>query len=98
MNLDELKDFIVWWNKKFPYDYWWRKKHNIAFLSPEHREISLIAQRMEYEEDKMYEELLKNKEEYVPNTGDFLKASKNNDTNISEFIKKQRKALGISEE
>ena len=52
-----LTDFIYKWNIKFPLDYWYRKHHNIAFNSNEHREVSFFDIRMEYEEWHLFEEL-----------------------------------------
>lgn len=74
---DELKDFVIRWNTRFPYDRYVRKKHNIAFLSEEHKSMSFFASMMEYEEDMLFSELRKGdnedkKVEYIPNTGDWL--------------------------
>jgi hypothetical protein len=56
---DNLKSFIIKWNKKFPIDHWWRKKYNVPFGSKAHREMSLIDMMIDFEEDSMYEELRK---------------------------------------
>ncbi len=42
--------------------YWdraWRTKHNVAFLSPEHRVMSVLAIALEMTEDGMFEDYLK---------------------------------------
>lgn len=45
-----IKNFLIDWNK-FPIDYWWRHKHNVAFNSTAHREMSWIDMAIEYRED-----------------------------------------------
>lgn len=84
----ELREFIIRWNNKFPYDYWWRKKHNIALFSPEHKNCSFIAQRFEFEEDRLFSEVQKTKEDpkdqYIPNIGEWLKWEKSEDGTISQ--------------
>jgi hypothetical protein len=44
---------VVEWNRKFPLDLWWRRKHNIAFGSSSHNEVNLFDMRFEYEEDRL---------------------------------------------
>jgi len=73
--LQDLKDFVIQWNVDFPIDRWWRKKYSVAFNSPEHRAVSLIDMRFEWEEDELFEEI-NNKPEYKP--GDFLKKDRFN--------------------
>lgn len=51
-----LKDFIYKWNKNFPFDYFWRKKYNIAFNSPQHREMNLIDIKIDILEEKIIKE------------------------------------------
>lgn len=66
---------IISWNNRFPLDRWWRMKHKVAFLSQAHRESSFISQLIEFEEDKLFVQLTEQKEkiEYTPGTGDFLR-------------------------
>lgn len=47
---DEIKRFIFNWHE-FPFDYWWRKRYNIPFGSPTHREMNFIDMYIEYQED-----------------------------------------------
>lgn len=56
------RDFVENWNEKFPYDLWWRTKHNIPFGSKKHKESSPILQRIEFEEDSFFKEIKKQKE------------------------------------
>lgn len=75
---EDLKTFIVRWNNKFPLDRWWRKKHNIAFMSEEHKKCSFFSQLLEFEEDRMFREILEEERkevEYTPNIGEWLKDS-----------------------
>lgn len=80
MVIEDFKTFMIKWNNRFPIDRWWRKKHNVAFLSPEHRECSFLSQMMEFQEDQIFRKMEKEIEEdensqdkYVPNIGDWLK-------------------------
>ena len=84
--IDDVKDFVLNWNLRYPIDRWWREKHNISFNSEVHRVSSFIDQLIEFEEDKMFRELIKEElekgkedneerlvKEYVPGYGNFLK-------------------------
>lgn len=68
---ESIKKEIISWNNRFPVDKYWRQKHNIAFNSPAHREISFLDQLFEYYEEKIFEDHYKSKE-YRPNIGDWL--------------------------
>ena len=86
MRRSELIQGVVSWNNRFPLDRWWRIKHNVSFMSPEHRESSFIYQLLEFEEDKLYlkefqAEHEKNKDKYIPGIGDIFKAP----TTIEDF-------------
>lgn len=45
-----IRNFLINWNK-FPIDYWWRHKHNVAFGSIQHREMNWIDMAIEYREE-----------------------------------------------
>ena len=86
MRRSELIQGVVSWNNRFPLDRWCRIKHNVSFMSPEHRESSFIYQLLEFEEDKLYlkefqAEHEKNKDKYIPGIGDIFKAP----TTIEDF-------------
>lgn len=76
--LDRIESYIIRLNIDSPIDRWWRKKHNVAFNSAEHRAITIIDQYAEWYE----EHLLKESEERVKEVngdpymgeGDFLLA------------------------
>ena len=72
---EDVKNYIISWNYKFPIDRWWRKKYNKSFNSFDHRESSFLDQLIEFEEDKFFEEILK-QEDYTPGIGDWLKPQK----------------------
>lgn len=74
MTNDDIRDYIINWNIRFPVDRWWRKKYNIALNSVSHRESSFLDQLIEYEEDKFFNEF-ENQEEYKPGIGDWLKST-----------------------
>jgi len=69
-----IRDEILVWNTRFPYDRRWRKKYHVAFNSEAHRESSFLDQVFDIEEDLIFEELSQ-REDYVPNSGDWLKSS-----------------------
>lgn len=45
-----VDNFLFSWHQ-FPIDYWWRKKYNVPFGSPQHREMSFIDMFIEYQEE-----------------------------------------------
>lgn len=66
-----IEEEMVIWNAKFPVDRWYRKKYNIPFNSPKHRECSFIDQLREYTEEKLFLKI-QNQSEYEPNKGKFI--------------------------
>lgn len=48
--IEDVDNFILDWHR-FPLDYWWRKKHNIPFGSPQHRRMNFIDMLVEYREE-----------------------------------------------
>jgi hypothetical protein len=47
----DAKSFLFWWNNSFPLDYWYRKKFNLRFNSPEHRATSFVDMWLEKQEE-----------------------------------------------
>lgn len=45
----QIDDFLFNWHK-FTIDYWWRKKYNVPFGSPQHRAMNPIDMLIEYTE------------------------------------------------
>lgn len=103
MNNEELKGFIVRWNNMFPLDRWWRNKHKVPFLSEEHRKCSFFNQLIEFEEDKIFFELQKKKEEekkgekkvYHPNIGDWLNVDR--DISADDIITEEDQEIFLEE-
>lgn len=91
MKNEELRNKIIDWNIKFPIDRQWRKKYNIPFMSKAHRECSFLDQMFDLEEDKIFEEL-NNREDYVPNIGEFFKTN-NEPKTQDELIKEAQDEL-----
>jgi hypothetical protein len=57
---------VLHWSELYPFDYFYRKKYNIPFGSPEHRATNFILMVADlYEEDMIqeYKDSLKEKEE-----------------------------------
>lgn len=52
MNLQQRLDE---WHSKYPWDYLWRKKHNIAFGSKEHLESNFLFMKLDLMEDEKLE-------------------------------------------
>lgn len=75
MKIEDIKNFMIQWNRKFPVDRWWREKHKVSFLSTEHRETSFLTQLIEFTEDVYFQEEkeVEERENYIPNIGDYLK-------------------------
>lgn len=57
-----LRDFIVKWNNLFILDRWYRKKYNIPFNSSQHRELSPLDIRFEFEEELFFKAFNKKNE------------------------------------
>ncbi len=74
---EDIIDFIEQWNARYPIDFWWRRKHKVAFNSNKHRQHSMLDMRIEFEEDRLYEEQVENKvtsmsnkeRKYIPGRG-----------------------------
>lgn len=69
---NKIKRFILNWDARFPIDRWWRQKYNVPFNSPTHREFNFIDMYIEFVEDRMVKEMLR-EDVYIPGTGNFLK-------------------------
>ena len=71
MTRDDIRNYIVDWNIRFPIDRWWRKKYNQSLNSIRHRESNFLDQLIEWEEDQLFIEL-DNRAEYKPGDSDWL--------------------------
>ena len=88
-------DYVYYWNNNFWIDRWWREKHNISFLSSQHKDSNFVDMLFEWEEDQLYKRLIdetlekediKN-EEYIPGEGNWLKEQKIIELSDEEFNK-----------
>lgn len=96
-----IKDFVYKWNTTYPIDRWWRLKHKVAFNSPEHRVMSFIDMKIEWEEDCIFESLYK-ESEYKINQGKYMKESINDEVYLSDSekidkYKKEFKNIDLSQ-
>lgn len=91
LDVGSVKNFVMEWNTKFPVDRWWREKHGIAFNSVQHREVSIVDMRFEWEEDILYDKIL-NKQVYEVNQGNFFKEGGVVDErdSLKEFLEEER--------
>lgn len=77
--LEDLDAFIIRWNNKFPFDYWWRKKYGVPFNSDEHRSTCLIDMYYDYREEELLKRNLekvndrKERKKKYKETGSFLR-------------------------
>nr|DAI06547.1 MAG TPA: hypothetical protein [Herelleviridae sp.] len=103
MKRNELIQSVISWNTRFPIDRWWRIKHNVAFMSPAHRESSFIHQLMEFEEDKLFMKEVANDDadKYIPGIGEMFKTAQTHEAfldeaqrEIEEMIKLEGKQNG----
>lgn len=94
---DDIRQYIIEWDTRFPIDRWWRKKYTSAFNSPSHRESNFIDQLIEYEEDQLFQEL-DNQEEYIPNTGDWIKQQKVTQESLQDSINSFREEFNLEED
>lgn len=84
---EDIRDYIIDWNIRFPIDRQWRKKYNLAFNSPTHRESNFIDQLIDIEEDKFFDELY-TQQDYEPGAHDWIKVkdvSDNLESSIENF-------------
>lgn len=101
MNREELIQGVNCWNMKFPMDRWWRIKHNVAFMSPVHRECSFLHQLMEFEEDKLFSQAVKEEnlaDVYIPGVGDLFKTPQTQEAFLSEAQREIEELLKLEEE
>jgi len=90
LSLKAFKSFVYHWNNNYPVDRWWREKHKIPFNSLQHREFCFIDMFFEYQEDKIFAEIMSKREEkkdediYKPGYGDYLKKKKLTEKEIDE--------------
>lgn len=90
---ENIKDYILQWNFRFPYDRIWRKKYSLSFNSFGHRESNFLDQLFDIKEDELFEEL-QTREEYKPNTGNWLKPQESDNKSLEQEIEEFNKEFG----
>lgn len=88
---ESVKNFVLEWNTKFPIDRWWREKHAVAFNSAQHREVSIIDMRVEWEEDQLYNKIRLDGD-YIINSGDIFKKKEivGDEENLKQFLEEEK--------
>jgi len=85
-------EFITRWNNIYRYDYWWRQKHNVAFNSEQHRQVSPIDIAFEYFENSLANQTLqqfnddKDKQKVIKKTGQWIKVNEQQKQREKELI------------
>lgn len=90
---DEIDAFIINWNNRFPVDRWWRNKYKVAFGSEQHKQMNFITMFIDYEEEKVFRKIEKDKD---PDNVDMFANDKIQKLSKSE-IDKEFEDLDISE-
>lgn len=83
--MDSIQEFVRQWNYRFPVDYWWRRKHKVAFNSREHRISNFWDQMYEFHEDAMYKSF-QEENTYKPNENDWLNIKKEELARVEDGI------------
>jgi hypothetical protein len=68
---------VIWWNNTYIFDYWWRKKHNIPFMSNDHKNADAVDIIFEYIEDDMMKKLASNPKEEAVTEEPYVAGSSN---------------------
>jgi len=72
LKIQDIREFVVWWNNNFPIDLWWRKKHGVLFNSIEHRNSCFIDMICEFEEEKLINKYSKERKRAEEDEEDYL--------------------------
>jgi len=85
-SIQDIQEFILKWNNDYPIDRYWRKKYSIPFNSEQHRKMSLLDMRIDFEEDRLFDKSNEEKEErsvYIAGTNNYLR-KKNRFVKVSD--------------
>lgn len=87
-----LKDFISSWNFKYPYDYLWRKKYNVAFGSKQHLEMSHVDMVIDLYEEHLIQDWA---DEYqrMKDESAFSELSRQDEASGKEVVKMSKKEV-----
>ena len=91
---EKIKEEIIKWNNRFPLDRWWRNKHKVSYLSPEHREFSFYSQLFEYNEEVLFNEFKAEREQekveeensYSPDNGNWWKGNSSSEEDVDDWF------------
>lgn len=54
----KIREYVLEWNNKYPWDYRWRRKNGVAFGSERHLSTSFLQMKIELIEDQEYEKAI----------------------------------------
>ena len=52
-SLEKVDRWILEWNARYPIDFWWRRRHKVAFGSSQHLSISHWEMMIEFREEQL---------------------------------------------
>lgn len=87
-----LREWVIYWNNTHRYDSWWRKRHNVAFNSLEHRRSCQFDIAIEYIEHRIEQNVLDDmmkqqaKKEEMEKTGSWLKVDQDGAKKVFDKI------------
>lgn len=64
-HIKKIRDFITKWDSEHPIDFWYRRKFNIPFGSPEHLATTFIDQQIWHEEQELVKRITERPEDGV---------------------------------
>lgn len=71
-----LTDLVLKWNNQWRYDYWWRRKYNVAFNSEAHRNVSQIDIKFEFIESTLANKQMEKSKEREERLKEFKETGK----------------------
>lgn len=71
--IDQFRKYIIDWSNRFPLDSSFRKKHNIAFGSEEHRRVDQVDVYFEWLEEELHKEFLEKAKQELKDEAEFEK-------------------------
>lgn len=96
MIIEDIRNFIENWNLNYPIDIWWRNKYNVPFGSKKHRAANFIDMMIEWEEEKMFQEIAeeqKKKKDKDLNLDDLQKFSTEKNDEFTKVVQMTEKEI-----
>lgn len=81
-----IKNYLLQWNTKFPFDRKYRKKYNIGFMSPEHKALNQIDIYLDIAEDHIVDNFVIQHSKKTKAIEKYNKTGQFIDDSISESI------------